>query len=204
MKYRVFLAGLICMISTQFAHAQLYKWVGPDGKVTYSDTPPPKTASKVETKSLTGSGTSLANLPYELAQAARTAPVVLYTASKCPSCEAARKFLNERGIPFAEKTVTSNEDIDFLKKQSGGSQLPFLMIGRKKQIGFEAGAWGIDLTSSGYPETNKLPRGYANPAPEPAVAPKPPPSDNKPAPKQEQPRPAPSDDKASSPSDFRF
>ncbi len=42
------------------AHAQLYKWVAPDGTVSYSDVPPPPTATKVERKSYSGGAASLA------------------------------------------------------------------------------------------------------------------------------------------------
>ncbi|MBV8667160.1 MAG: glutaredoxin family protein [Burkholderiaceae bacterium] len=161
-------AWLLTLLANASANAQLYKWVAPDGSVTYSDTPPPATAAKVERKSY-GGGSSLAGLPYELAEVARANPVSLYTMANCSACDAGRRMLGERGIPFAEKTVTSNEDIDRVRQLTGATQMPVLVVGRIKQTGFEAGQWGGALTAAGYPATSQLPANYTNPPPEPAA-----------------------------------
>ena len=154
------------------AHAQLYKWVGPDGKVNYTDVPPPSSASKVEQKAMTGGGSGYGDLPYEVSEAVKANPVTLYTTANCSACDEGRRLLNQRGIPFKEKTVASNEDIAQLKQAGGTSQLPFLTVGRGKQTGFQADSWGAALSAAAYPETSKLPKTYRSPAAEPA-APKP-------------------------------
>ncbi|WP_151637355.1 glutaredoxin family protein [Noviherbaspirillum aerium] len=156
--------SVLMLLCAATAHAQLYKWVGPDGKVTYSDVPPPKTAAKVETRALSAGGSVFGDLPYELAEVTRSHPVTLYTTRNCAACDDGRKLLSERGIPFQEKTVTSNEDIARFKQAGGDGNLPMLTIGREKENGFEAGAWNGALTSAGYPETSRLPRNYRNPA----------------------------------------
>lgn len=183
MKTKISLA-LAMLLATTAAYAQLYKWVGPDGKVTYSDTPPPKTAVRVEQKNVGGnSGPDLSNLPYELAQAAKNHPVTFYTGNNCVPCDDGRNFLKNRGIPYSEKTVTTNEDMVKLRAAGGDTQLPVLFIGRNKQTGFEAGAWGSALTAVGYPASNRLPASYRQPPAE-AAAPKPAPeqaANNKPA-----------------------
>jgi glutaredoxin len=161
----------ISLLISASAHAQLYRWVGPDGKVTYSDTPPPSSAKQVEKKDVI-SGPSTSNLPYELAQAVKNNPVTLYTTAKCAPCEDARTMLKARGIPYSEKTVNAYEEVAKLKQIAGDSQLPFLTVGSKKQKGFESNAWDALLTEAGYPQSNKLPAGYSNPAPE-SAAPKP-------------------------------
>ncbi|RJG04079.1 glutaredoxin family protein [Noviherbaspirillum sedimenti] len=159
------------LLAAGAAHAQLYKWVGPDGKVTYSDVPPPKSAKQVEQKDLSDGAASTAALPYELAQAARNHPVTLYTGEKCEPCDEGRSYLKQRGVPFAEKTVTSNEDIARLKQLTSQSRLPVLTIGRNKQAGFASDAWGSALSAAGYPESSMLPKTYRQPATE-AVAPR--------------------------------
>jgi glutaredoxin len=157
---------LLCAAS---AHAQLYKWVGPDGKITYSDTPPPATAKQVERKNLGDGGIPTADLPYELAEAVRNSPVTLFTSAKCAPCDAGRNLLRQRGVPFREKTVTTNSDIAKLKEAGGDTQLPYLLIGRSSQQGFEAGAWNGALTAAGYPESSILPRSYQAPQAEAAA-----------------------------------
>lgn len=162
MKYGPSLLSLLLLLCATTAQAQMYKWVGPDGTITYSDVAPPATAKQVETKSLGSSGPSTAGLPYELAEAVKNSPVKLYTTAKCPACDDGRKLLNARGIPFTEKTVSTNEDSEQLRKASGDSQLPFLTIGRNKQSGFETGIWNSALTSAGYPASSQLPKNYRN------------------------------------------
>ena len=163
--------ALVCLMSfgaltasVDAAAQQLYKSVGADGRVTYSDMPPPRAAKSVSTKIVGGSEVSTVSLPYELAQAVQANPVTLYTTAGCPACDSARKFLNSRGVPFAEKTVTTAEDSERLKQAGGTNSLPFVLIGRSKQVGFESTAWGTVLSAAGYPETSKLPRTYRNAA----------------------------------------
>lgn len=174
MKRMLQSCSLLLLLCAASAHAQLYKWVGADGKVTYSDTPPPKTASRVETRSLTIGGASAADFPFELAEAIKNSPVTLYTSRNCIPCDDGRKLLSGRGVPFNEKTVNSNEDIAQFKQAGGDGQLPLLTIGRMRERGFEPGAWNSALSAAGYPETSKLPKTYRNPQAEAAApAPKP-------------------------------
>lgn len=172
MKRALQLCSVLLMMCAVTAHAQLYKWVGPDGKITYSDTPPPKSASRVETKTLTTGGIDASNFPFELAEAAKNHPVTLYTTKDCIPCDDGRRLLNARGIPFSEKTVNTAEDMKRFREVGGDGQLPLLTIGRARERGFETGAWNGALTTAGYPEASRLPKTYRNP-PAQAAAPAP-------------------------------
>lgn len=158
------------LLAATSVQAQLYKWVAPDGTVSYSDKPPPSNAAKVERKSYGGSGPSLDDLPFEVAAAAKGSPVTLYAGPNCAPCDFGRKMLTERGIPFSEKTVATNDDITQFNKATGATQLPVLMVGGKKQQGYSVDQWSSALTTAGYPTTNKLPKTYKNPPAEPLVA----------------------------------
>jgi glutaredoxin len=136
--------------------------------VTYSDTPP-AAAKQVETRPLPSGAVAAAPLPYELAQVAKAQPVTLFTADKCAPCDAARSFLAARGVPYTEKTVSSNEDIAALRAAGGDAQLPVLTIGRSKEKGYEEGAWNTALNAAGYPKTSQLPANWRNPAPQSAA-----------------------------------
>ena len=162
--------SILLLLCVGSANAQLYKSVGPDGKVTYSDTPPASVVTKVETRPLTSVGVSSSDFPYEVAEAMKSYPVTLYTTRNCPPCDEGRKLLSERGVPFTEKTVISADDIAQFKQVGGEGQLPLLTVGKFKERAFEAGAWNSVLTTAGYPESNKLPRSYRNP-PAQAAAP---------------------------------
>ena len=171
-KTRLLMAGLgmLFIFNSPFVQAQMYKWVDAQGKVHFSDKPPPATAKQVQSKVDTSTNSvSTANLPADLAAAVKKNPVTFYSAPNCSSCNSGRLMLKQNGIPFSEKTVTTQEDINKLKQVSGDNQLPVMIINRSKFVGFEPDGWREALTAAGYPETNKLPKDYAYSEPEPAV-----------------------------------
>jgi glutaredoxin len=50
--------------------------------------------------------------------------VTLYAAKNCPPCDVGRDLLVQRGIPFAEKRVDTQPDLEAYVKFSGGRTLP--------------------------------------------------------------------------------
>ncbi len=199
--------ALLLLLCAANSHAELYKWIGADGKVSYSDMPPPESSKQAKPLSLHASGGGTEGFPYELAEAVKNNPVILYTTSQCVPCDQGRSLLKNRGIPFSEKTVSSNDDIGKLQQISGDSQLPVLTVGRNKQRGFESAAWNIALTAAGYPESSKLPKGYlglpaepVSPVAKSTPANKPDKRQTEPETPSEQRRPAP----GNTPPGFRF
>lgn len=159
-------------VLSETASAQMYKWVGANGKIVYSDTPPPANAKKITSKAMDSSA-SISNirLPTELAAAVAKNPVTLYSAPNCGVCNEARNMLKQNGIPFLEKTINTPEDVEKLKQVSGETQIPLMLINKSKFSGFEAIEWRTALSSAGYPETNMLPKEYHYPSAEPAAPP---------------------------------
>lgn len=157
--------------STAHAQQQVFRIVGPDGKVTFSDQPPPAASkAKVTTTSADGSGAAAtAALPFELRRVASQYPVTLYTGENCGPCASARSLLTARGIPFSEKTVISNEDSQALKRLSGESFLPFMTIGSQQLKGFSDAEWTQFLDAAGYPKASVLPANYRPAAATPLV-----------------------------------
>jgi glutaredoxin len=154
------------------AQAQVYRIVGPDGRVTFSDRPPPDTkASPAAMVNIPGnSGPSTAGLPLELRNAATRFPVTLYTSRDCAPCGTARSFLSGRGVPFNEKTVSTEADIKALQALTGDARLPFATLGGQHLRGFSESEWAQYLDAAGYPKVSMLPPTYRNPAPAPMVA----------------------------------
>jgi len=163
--------AVLLLLSGQSNAQAVYRVVGPDGKVTFSDKPPAPsdrvTATGPAGKSVGGAG---AALPYELRQVAGKYPVTLYTSSNCAPCGSGRALLSNRGIPFAEKTVNTAEDSDALQRISGESSLPFLTIGGEQIKGYSDAEWTQFLDAAGYPKSSVLPAGYLSPAATPLVA----------------------------------
>jgi glutaredoxin len=193
------IAGLVGLLavsgfSSSDANAQqIFRIVGPDGRITFSDKAPLETTARAANPSALPTpvaGANNSSLPYELRQAAARYPVTLYTGPNCTPCGSGRAFLSGRGIPFTEKTVTSNEDIEALRRIAGAPSLPFLTIGGQQLKGYSETEWGQFLDAAAYPKTSQLPASYSRPpaaalvaaeqiqgparrTPEPAAAPAP-------------------------------
>jgi len=164
-----------------FAHAQtIYRVVGPDGKVTFSDNPP-ASASNVTATGASGKPLDIGGpvLPSELRQVVSKYPITLYTSSNCAPCGTGRALLSARGIPFTEKTVTTNDDAQALQRISGETSLPFLTIGSQQIKGYSDAEWTQFLDAAGYPKTSVLPKTYRNPVASPLVVIQKPPSPEK-------------------------
>ena len=150
---------------------QVYRVVGPDGKVTFSDRAPAVSGANVSaTSSNAAVGQATAGLPFELRQVASKYPVTLYTGDNCGPCIAGRSLLTSRGIPFAERTVTTVEDSQALQRMSGATSLPFVTIGTQQLMGFSDTEWTQYLNAAGYPAASALPANYRAPAPAPLVS----------------------------------
>jgi glutaredoxin len=163
---------LAASLYSPLSHAQqVYRIVGPDGKVTFSDQPPPAASNaKVNAATPGGGGAAAsAGLPFELRQVAAKYPVTLYTGENCGPCGAARSMLTSRGVPFSERTVTTNDDIQALQRLSGDATLPFATIGSQQLKGFSDAEWTQFLNAAGYPATSTLPASYRRPAATPLV-----------------------------------
>ena len=161
--------GVVLLTATAgLAQAQqVYRIVGPDGKVTFSDQPP-VAAAKAATPVAKATGSSAAvagnsRLPLELRKVVSEYPVVLYTGKDCAPCNSGRNMLTSRGIPFTEKTVDNNESAAALKQLSGQTSIPLLTIGSQQLKGYSDTTWSQYLKAAGYPETSALPRGYRQP-----------------------------------------
>ena len=141
-------------------HAQqVYKSVDKNGRVTYSEAPP----SPGSGEKLTGESAVNPSLPYSLQQIVSRYPVTLYSAENCAPCISARLMLTQRGVPFTERTIASNEDIEAYKRINGDSSLPLGTIATQQLKGYEESEWTKYLDAAGYPKSSTLPRNYRNP-----------------------------------------
>ena len=169
-----FLAAALSMLLAPSAWA-LYKVVGPDGQITFTDIPPSRPGREVErlgaTPLLANPGQSASQVPADLQPIARKYPVVIYTTPQCPACEDGVQLLQKRGIPYTDKVISTAADITAYKKISQGSEkLPLLTVaGVQLPVGYNQAAWSQALTAAGYPQQSRLPRDYKFTAAEPLV-----------------------------------
>ncbi len=144
------------------AHA-LYKVIGPDGKISYTDQAPLQSGSNKVTPLTTDSKkpSGLTNLPAELRQAVTAYPVVLYTVPKaCEPCDQGRELLKQRGIPFTERLIVTTADVEALNALTGSRDTPVMVIGSQVSEGFAASVWNQYFDLAGYPKESRLPANF--------------------------------------------
>lgn len=161
---------------------KLYRWVDAQGRVFYTDKPPPSDAREAEKLRL-NTRPGEVPLPYEVSEATKNFPVTLLSGDCGEPCDAGRKFLDTRGVPYTFKNGHEAAVQEELKKLTGALEVPVLQVGRSVVRGFDAGQWNTALDAAGYPKF--IPRRTVPPKkesrPAPAAKPAPAPADAKPA-----------------------
>ena len=160
------------LASAFLAQAQtVYRWVDKDGKVHFSDSPPPADAKDATQRRVGGGSADDTQLPYATQMAARRNPVTLYTGTDCGEpCVKGRELLARRGIPFTERDAQNNlADQEALKKLIGALDVPVLIVGESKTKGYEESLWQASLDGAGYPRTRLPGQAPLRQAPQPAA-----------------------------------
>lgn len=160
--FRALALGLAILVLAIPTGAQtIYRIVGPDGKVTFSDKAPAAEA-KVSATNAAGRpiGPQEPALPFELRQVVTRYPVTLYSSPSCAPCNAGRLLLQARGVPYTELSVTTGDDNEALRRLSGDNVLPVLTIGGQRIKGYSDTEWHQFLDAANYPRTSVLPSTY--------------------------------------------
>ena len=171
-------ASVLLLLAAAAAQAQTYRWVDEKGRVQFGDSPP---ASAKGTKPAAGAPSPAAPtaattasaapaeqpVPFEVQRLLKDFPVTLYTAPICKQpCEGVRALLNQRGIPFNEVQVWTEDTLNQLKTASRGDNVPALTVGRSAVTGFDTPRINALLDSAGYPAAGSVPaRSQAAPPP---------------------------------------
>ena len=165
-----FAAG--ALVPSDASAQQIFRSVTPDGRITFSDRPlgAASGAKATAAPATAAAGADVSTFPLELRQAATSYPVTLFSGPECAPCAQGRTLLANRGIPFSEKTVSTNEDIASLKRLAGVASLPVLTIGQQQLKGYSEVEWAQFLDAAGYPKTSQLPTAYRSPPATPLVA----------------------------------
>ncbi|MFZ5523211.1 MAG: glutaredoxin family protein [Pseudomonadota bacterium] len=169
MKRIISLSACLVILSFTVQAADLYRWVDSRGIVHYSDMPSPD-AEKLDPRKFSDQVVPGEDLPYGTRIARQNFPVTLYVGSGCgDACDQAHSLLNKRGIPYAEKTLRTREEIDAFKKLTGSEIVPTLAVGKSYLKGLQSEQWHGELDIAGYPKIAP----YRAPNTEPPAAEKP-------------------------------
>ncbi|MFN3715563.1 MAG: glutaredoxin family protein [Thiobacillus sp.] len=152
MKAALSLAAACLATITSAGAAQLYQWKDAQGRMVYSDQPPPPSVKNAQQKAFKGSVIE-GNENYAARIAREKFPVTLYASACGAPCDQARQLLAGRGIPFSDKDPQASPEAQAeLQKLTGRLSVPVLVVGADKIDGFEAGQWQSALDRAGYPK----------------------------------------------------
>ena len=132
---------------------QVYRYIDLDGRVVYSDKPPPPTAKDAQAKRIGANSIETSDLSFAVAQAQERYPVTLYSFSCGVVCDTAQGVLNKRGVPHTVIDVSVGDGAERLKRLSGGLDAPTIQVGDQYATGFNEGKWQAMLNDAGYPKT---------------------------------------------------
>ena len=148
--------ALVLGLASTLATAQIqqvYRYVDADGKIVYTDKPPPPSAKEAQSKRIGANSIETSQLSYAVQQAQERYPVTLYTFACGVVCDSAQALLNKRGVPHSVVDVSVSDGADRLKKLAGGLDAPALQVGEQYSIGFNDAKWQAMLGDAGYPAT---------------------------------------------------
>jgi len=170
------IACLIACLLTLPAYGAMYKWVDAQGRVQYTDTPPPPNAKKVEEHRIVPNTIQTGSAPFAVQDAAKRNPVTVWMNECGDLCNRARDYLAKRGVPHAVRNPARQDEQEAWKKISGGdNSVPLLIVGSLQTLkGFDEAQWDTALSKAGYPRSapsmkpQAIPSGDPGPAKPPA------------------------------------
>ncbi|MCL2296802.1 MAG: glutaredoxin family protein [Proteobacteria bacterium] len=143
-------AMMLALAFNVFAQGTLYRYVDADGRVVYTDRPPPPSARESQIKRAGGNFVETDKISASTRQAMERFPVTLYAFSCGVLCEDAEALLQKRGIPYTFVNTQTDAGIEKLKALTGGLQVPVLQVGKDVSKGFNDAAWEQMLDRGGY------------------------------------------------------
>ena len=148
------LLAVAIMASMTVDAQQVYRWVDADGRVQYSDQPPPAGTKNVQEKNVGGNSIQNNDLSLVAQDAQKKNPVTVYTSECGEACDAAKAYLNKRGIPHTVVDPTRSLELNKkFKEETGGVVVPVLKVGDKRLAGWSESSWASSLDAAGYPKT---------------------------------------------------
>jgi len=171
--------AVVCVIAFAAAAASpasaqsVYRYVDADGRVVYSDRPPPPDVKSVQTKRLGANYVETSEPSITAQMAAERFPATLFTFECGEVCQNAEGLLNRRGVPFTMVDVQKDDQgLVRLKTLTGEENAPVLTLGDKIVVkGYNESRWQAALDEAGYPKAPAQRRSQAVGRTEPAAPP---------------------------------
>ena len=142
---------LVLLVASLPAGAGVYKWTDAQGRVHYSDNPPPEAkAQQVKVKINSIQGPAVVSTVRDTPAAKAKEKVRIYTAVWCGYCKKAKAHLATRGVPYDEVDVEASERGRSEFTQLGGRGVPVILVGNQRMDGFDASGLDAMLAGAGW------------------------------------------------------
>jgi glutaredoxin len=139
------------LVASTPAGAGVYKWTDAQGRVHYSDNPPPEAkAQQVKVKINSIQGPAVVSTVRDTPAAKAKEKVRIYTAVWCGYCKKAKAHLATRGVPYDEVDVEASERGRSEFTQLGGRGVPVILVGNQRMDGFDASGLDAMLAGAGW------------------------------------------------------
>lgn len=127
------------------AQAEIYKVIGADGRVSYTDKNPQSAAAKTEKLSIQ----AYSGAPSATAPNASARKVTLLSAQWCGACRQAKAYMISRRIAFEEWDVDRSDYARTKMRELGANGVPVILVGKQAMVGFSAERLDAMLKNAG-------------------------------------------------------
>ena len=150
----VFTAATGLLLGTVAQAVTIVQCRDAEGNVTYQESCPPGSEVVGTSKIYTGPK----DKGPDLEQLKEDKPVVFYSVETCDACDLVRNYLNTRGIPFSEKAIGDDAELqEELIAKTGELSVPVVTIGEEVVEGYNKPTLKDKLDAAGYPDQTAKP-----------------------------------------------
>jgi len=131
--------------------SEVYKWTDAQGRIHYSDSPPPEAKAKqVKIKVSSIQGPAVVSALSDAPAAKSKEKVRIYTTPWCGYCKKAKAHLAGKGVLYEEVDVEASEQGRSEFTRIGGRGVPVILVGRQRMDGFSAAGLDEMLAAAGW------------------------------------------------------
>ena len=129
---------------------QIHRWVDAEGRVQYSDKPPPGVKARpLEARVNSYGGTPVVS--GKPAPPAATRPEVkMFATDWCPYCRKAQAFFAQNGIRYTHVDIEKSPAARAEYQRLGGRGVPLILVGTQRMSGFSEERLAQMLKAAGY------------------------------------------------------
>jgi len=113
---------------------EIHRWTDPDGSVHYGDRPPAAAESEIvrlHINTYASPGTEALEAVFRT-----DGEVVMYSATWCGVCKRAKRYFEDRRIPFTEYDVETSAKGKRDYRKLGAHGVPVILVGQQRLNGF--------------------------------------------------------------------